>query len=67
MRALGFKFNDLVSATKTYISDLETILEYESVHQKGNEENKKKVDNLIADLKRQEREIDCESLYGEGE
>lgn len=56
---------DMVRATKNYISELEAILEDECVHQKGNEENKKKVNDLIKDLNRQQDETDCESLYNQ--
>ena len=59
------KCKDLESATKSYISGLEAILEDECVHQKGNEENKNKVNKLIKDLERQQKETDCESLYNQ--
>jgi hypothetical protein len=46
------KCQDLVSATANYIFGLEAILEDSCVHEKGNEENKKKVLKLIDDLDR---------------
>lgn len=59
------KCQDLVSATATYISEFEAVMDDSCIHQKGNEDNKKKVNDLIVDLQRQQEETDCESLYGQ--